>query len=610
MATTTGKSDLLAAIAPSFVTLSDPSDQHLGKPPDWPGKPPDRPPDRLSDPSPGKDSSSRCKPGSSKDSALDPTKVKEVTFGKSVSVKNLKVLHVQDLPAQSDYDTILKSFCSFGIITEIRMNFLETESRWEAWVTFNNHEDALKACSNINTVEVNEVTVRGALTDKAPKTMDSYKPSEWSQGLANQQNTTPTRTPKPPMWLIASAKGETYNYFRFCRYLQKRVGGIKSGDISRFGKGTVLIHAKSKTQAMMLSLLNVSKDDTIKEIRPHLTFSYGRGVIFDPDLYEFTESEILEMSPPSVWKVKKTAIANMMILTFDDVNVPSHVVFENERIRVKPFQPRPIQCFNCFKFGHPSRVCKNAKTCMNCAALEHGECSSNPKCVNCKLNHKANDKQCEVFKFEQSAINKANAEHTSIGYAKRELGKMKSYARALAPLPLTSTGGEVAAAPVVGASTPVVVAQPSGSGTQPVEVRVQSSKEDKMAYKKESSSIKTLSSSSTTLNTLAQAESLPDLMEAEEEKLQKRRRSPSSSPPIKSKYASLHNRYEVLSLDEDPQCQITKGSNKGQQKGHSKTSENKPNLSRPVMPISTLDRNKNRKSHEKTPIKEPSKSKK
>ena len=492
------------------------------------------------------------------------------------------------------------------------MNFLETELKWEAWLTFNKYEDALKACTNINTVEVNEVTVSGALTDKAPRNMDIYKPFEWSQDLVGQKSDIPVRTPKPPMWLIASAKGGKSNYFQFSRHIRKRVGGIISGDISRFGKDTVLIHAKSYTQAMMMCLLDLSRDDIIKEIRPHHTFSYGRGVIFDKDLYEFTEGEILEMSPPSVWKVKKTANTNMIILTFNDVNVPSHVVFENERIKVKPFQPRPIQCFNCFKFGHPSRVCKNAKTCLNCAALEHGECSSNPKCANCQLGHKANDKNCDAFKFEQSALNKANTEHTSIGYAKRELGKSKSYAKALAPLPLTTTGEAVAAAPGVGAQTPVVVAQPSGSGTRPAEVRVQSSKEDKMAHKKnESLSIKkTHSSSSTTLNSLSQADSLPDLMETEEGKLQKRRRSPSSSPPSKTKHVTLHKRYEVLSLEEDAQFKIMKGVHKGQGKGNNKLPESKPTLSRPVMSMSSLDRNRNRKSNEKTLVKEPSKNKK
>ena len=37
----------------------------------------------------------------------------------------------------------------------------------------------------------------------------------------------------PPMWLVARAKDEKFNFFKFSRYLQKKVGGIFSGDISR-----------------------------------------------------------------------------------------------------------------------------------------------------------------------------------------------------------------------------------------------------------------------------------------------------------------------------------------------------------------------------------------
>ena len=520
------------------------------------------------------------------------------------SIKNLRVLHVQDLPGQCDYETILSSFGSFGAIMEIRMNFLDAELKWEAWITFCKYEDALKACSSIHTIQVNRVMVIGALTDKAPKNLDVYKPSEWAQDAQTSHNSNaPVRTPKPPMWLIAYVKEENYNYYKCCRYLQRKVGGIKSGDVSRFGKGAVLIHAKSKTQAQMLSLMKCNEADMLKEIRPHWTFSYGRGVIFDKDLYEFTENEILEMSPPSVWKVKKASCPNMIILTFEDPNVPPHVIFENERIRVRPFQNKPIQCFNCFKFGHSSKVCKNAKTCLNCSALEHGICEKTPKCSNCQLDHQANDKNCNVFKFEQSAVNKSNSEHISIGYARRALGKSKTYAQVLTPKPLSTTKGPVVAPPAVGASPPVVEAQPPGSGAQP-EAGAQPSSRGKVALEKNRSSSKETLSASSTPNLLSQAESLPELMVTEHPKLQKRGRSPSSSPPTSpNKCLTLHNRYEVLDA---------KGKMLPDKNNNNKLSGNKSNLPRPVIKKPSLDNEGNTKRpEEKTPsLKRSSKNKK
>ena len=562
------------------------------------------------------------------------------------SIKNLRVLHVQDLPGQCDYETILSSFGSFGAIMEIRMNFLDVELKWEAWITFCKYEDALKACSSIHTIQVNGVMVIGALTDKAPKNLDVYKPSEWAQDAQTSHNgNAPVRTPKPPMWLIAYVKEENYNYYKCCRYLQRKVGGIKSGDVSRFGKGTVLIHAKSKTQAQMLSLMKFNEADILKEIRPHWTFSYGRGVIFDKDLYEFSENEILEMSPPSVWKVKKASCPNMIILTFEDSNVPPHVFFENERIKVRPFQNKPIQCFNCFRFGHSSKVCKNAKTCLNCSALEHGICEKTPKCSNCQLDHQANDKNCNVFKFEQSAVNKSNSEHISIGYARRALGKSKTYAQVLTPKPLSTTKGPVVAPPAAGASPPVVEAQPPGSGAQPEagaqpssrgnlsttkgpvvappaagasppvveaqppgsgvqpEAGAQPSSRGKVALEKNRSSSKERLSASSTPNLLSQAESLPELMVTEHPKLQKRGRSPSSSPPTSpNKSLTLHNRYEVL--DAKGKMLPDKNTNK--------LSGSKSNLPRPVIKKPSLDNEgNNKRPEEKTPsLKRSSKNKK
>ena len=553
------RSDAINSSPPSAVLLPDPPD----------------PPDKTQ--SLDKDTS-KPRPGLTKDSAIDPsmsTKPKHSNV-KLPNVKNLTVLHVEDLPAQCDYETIMTTFKKYGTIKEIRMNFVEKEENWEAWVTFSKYEDALKASSEISTVQISLSAIRGALTDKAPRNMDIYVPYKWSQNQALE--TTVTRTPKPPMWLIATAKEVNYNYYKFSRYLQQKVGSIKSGDITRFGKFSVLIHAKSKTQAQMLCHMNLSNYDMIKEIRPHQNFSYGRGVIFDRDLYEFTENEILDMSPITVWKVKKTSVPNMIILTFEDTNVPAYVNFENERVRVRPFHPRPIQCFNCLKFGHPSKVCKNAKMCENCSAPDHGSCSRAIKCINCNLDHKFNDKTCEAYKYEQSALNKANMEHISIGYAKHLLGKAKSYAKALNPLPLTTTGGLVGAlsvaesvsTPVVvaqssgsGAPTPVDIAQPSGSGAQPGKARALDSKHGRVISTPSPSSLEALHPTvvgeesiplartsdpssvireQTYTSQSSQAESLPDLMEYQTGK--RGRPTSVSPPPIKG--AITANRFEAL----------------------------------------------------------------
>ena len=498
---------------------------------------------------------------------------------------NLKTVHITNLPTDCDYEVLSSSLKSFGYVTEIRMNYRELECNWEAWTTFSTHEEAVTAACNIGNKQICGKLVKGALTDEAPRGLDIYKPSDYeTEQSQNQQPKSSERPPNPPMWLIITSKEEKYNYFKFSRYLQKKFGGISSKDISRFGKDSILVHAKSRTQSHMLSLMKVKDTDMVKEIKPHLSFSYGRGVIFDRDLYDFSESEILEMCPPSVWKVKKVPKANMIVLSFNDPDVPSHVVIENLRIYVRPFLPKPLQCFNCFRFGHPSGSCKNNKICNVCSSLEHGECSLTPQCINCKEAHVSTDKKCEQYRMEAAALSKANNEHLSVGYAKKLLGNTTSYARALVPLVSDTSKGP--APPKVKTQSPRPDAHTSRAKT-PLSVTVSQSAEiDASKQASETISVSTtqfviddLSSAAT--QGLSQSESLPDLREPRTESTRKRVRAPSSSPPPPP--------------ESDTTSVLVQKTKKVDPKSHAATQQNKND-------------NKHRSSQERSSISRPSSS--
>ena len=136
------------------------------------------------------------------------------------------------------------------------------------------------------------------------------------------------------------------------------------------------------------------------------------------------------MCPINIFKVNKVPGTNMIILTFDSPTIQENICIENERLQVREYRPRPMQCYNCFKYGHPLRYCKNAKVCINCGSLEHGQCDKEIKCANCSENHKANNKNCLEYKREEGALLKANAEHLSVGYARKLLNRQMNYAQA------------------------------------------------------------------------------------------------------------------------------------------------------------------------------------
>ena len=211
--------------------------------------------------------------------------------------ENLKILHLVNIPLECNYESLCTSVSTFGSIREIRMKFMEVNDQWEAWVAFSCHEVALQAKINIKTLSVCGKVVGGDLTDRLPQHLDVYRTVEWVKQPSPHQETScdGERPPAPPMWLVARAKDEKFNFFKFSRYLQKKVGGICSRDISRFGKAAVLIHSKSENQSHMLTLMKAGDDDDmLKYVTPHFRFSYGKGV-FDEGLYEFDENEILQI---------------------------------------------------------------------------------------------------------------------------------------------------------------------------------------------------------------------------------------------------------------------------------------------------------------------------
>ena len=182
--------------------------------------------------------------------------------------------------------------------------------------------------------------------------------------------------------------------------------------------------------ADMISKLNSKSPGVIKEVKPHYSFSYAKGVVFDQDLYELSVDEILEMCDTSVWKVFKVPRTNMIIFTFHNDQLPEYLyTIENERFPIRPYKPKPLQCFRCFGYGHSSKVCrKDDQLCAVCSLEQHeGVCSSPMLCVNCKEEHNARSRECRMYKKELAAVEKAHVEHISVGHAKRLLFPRPQY---------------------------------------------------------------------------------------------------------------------------------------------------------------------------------------
>ena len=85
-------------------------------------------------------------------------------------------------------------------------------------------------------------------------------------------------------------------------------------------------------------------------------------------------------------RTEKTGTA---IVTFKRNKLPEYITLGYLRIKVTPYIPNPMRCFNCQRFGHTSPECKHSKICNICGEEDHkdqkdqmGECQKDPCCAN------------------------------------------------------------------------------------------------------------------------------------------------------------------------------------------------------------------------------------
>ena len=78
---------------------------------------------------------------------------------------------------------------------------------------------------------------------------------------------------------------------------------------------------------------------------------------------------------------------------------------------------KPMQCFNCFQYGHKASKCNNEERCSSCGEVGHkrNKCNENLRCLNCSdYNRKTNAKyptdhdmrstNCKMYLWETKKI--------------------------------------------------------------------------------------------------------------------------------------------------------------------------------------------------------------
>ena len=235
--------------------------------------------------------------------------------------------------------------------------------------------------------------------------------------------------------------------------IEKTISGIINPiSVKKLNNGTLLIEVDKKTYADNLLKMKTFAGLKIKAF-PHISLNSSKGVVRSSELSLCTLDEIKTyLKPQGVSDVKRISIkrndeiinTNTYIFTFNKSQLPKEIKVGYNIIKINPYIPNPLRCYNCQKFGHHETKCVKSAVCKKCgeSGSDHVEltCSNPIKCANCQSDHPADSRDCLVWKKEKEINNIKYTNNISFPEARKLVQSKnqyptKSYAQATTPNP-------------------------------------------------------------------------------------------------------------------------------------------------------------------------------
>ena len=201
------------------------------------------------------------------------------------------------------------------------------------------------------------------------------------------------------------------NVFWPTKYFRS-ICGAENLDIETPANGSLVV--KTQTRAQTKKLLQcTSFCEKSVTVSLHPSRNSTKGTVFAPEMRFMSEDEILDgLKCEGVSHVRRLTTfrdgqrkdTNLLVITFETTTLPDSLLAGHIRYPVRVFIPNHLRCFNCQRFGHSSKFCKQNARCPKCGEAPHdgSVCSAPLKCLSCNSSdHLANSNQCPVWKREK-----------------------------------------------------------------------------------------------------------------------------------------------------------------------------------------------------------------
>lgn len=117
----------------------------------------------------------------------------------------------------------------------------------------------------------------------------------------------------------------------------------------------------------------------------------------------------------TILDVKRMGKSNRAVVTFATPKLPRVVRYHYELIKVSPYKPRTLICYNCHQSGHMLRHCPNPGVCKSCGKkhdiIDNADCEERSFCAVCKeTGHLATSPLCPSRLKDKKPLNPPDKE--------------------------------------------------------------------------------------------------------------------------------------------------------------------------------------------------------